>query len=284
MRLPAFARPRIFSRMRAEKPEYPFSHLAAEFVGTAALVAAGLSFVILDFGSGSPMAGFIPGAGLRRLITGFLFGTTGGLIALSPAGKVSGAHINPAVSLAFWLKGKMRGFHALGYAIAQLAGGAFGSLPLLLWGGTGLSVQYGATVPGVGYGEWAAFFGETATTFTMVILLLFFVSHKRIRRFTPALFPFLYAAMVFLEAPVSGTSTNPARSLGPALVSGDWRAFWVYWAGPLLGASIAATVHSRTWLNRLEIEVAKLSHFEHDPAGVFRRNLPAGVFRLHRQK
>jgi aquaporin Z len=87
--------------MKKEKPGYPFTHLAAEFIGTAVLVSVGLSFVIFDFGSGSPVTGFIPDAGLRRLITGFLFGTTGGLIALSPAGKVSGAHINPAVSLAF---------------------------------------------------------------------------------------------------------------------------------------------------------------------------------------
>jgi aquaporin Z len=251
---------------------YPFSHLAAEFLGTALLAAIGLSFVILDFGVGSPVPGILAGAGLRRLLTGFLFGSTGALIALSPLGRISGAHINPAVSLAFWVKGKLRGTHALGYVLSQLAGAIAGSLPLLAWGRIGRSVAFGATQPGGGV--WPAFLGEAATTFAMILLLLFFVSHKTIRRFTPALFPFLYAAMVFLEAPISGTSTNPARSLGPAVLSGEWRAWWVYWGGPLLGALLAVGVHSGTWLNRLEIEVAKLYHFEHDPHGVFRWRRP----------
>jgi aquaporin Z len=254
------------------RTRYPFLHLAAEFLGTALLVAIGLSFVILDFGAGSPMPNILPSAGLRRLLTGFLFGSTGALIALSPLGRISGAHINPVVSMAFWVKGKLRGTHALGYALSQLAGAIAGSLPLLAWGRIGRSVDFGATQPGGGV--WLALLGEAATTFAMILLLLFFVSHKPIRRFTPALFPFLYAVMVFLEAPVSGTSTNPARSLGPAVLSGDWRAWWVYWAGPLLGALLAVAVHSGSWLNRLEIEVAKLYHFEHDPHGVFHWRRP----------
>jgi aquaporin Z len=258
----------------AMKTRIPFSHLAAEALGTALLVLVGLSFVILDFGSGSFVTRLVPSDGLRRLVTGFLFGATGGLIAVSPLGRISGAHINPVVSFAFWVKGRMRGAHALGYAIAQLAGAAAGALPLFAWGSIGRSVAFGSTVPGEGYGPWSALAGEAAATFTMVILLLFFVSHKGVRRFTPALFPFLYAAMVFLEAPVSGTSTNPARSLAPLLLSGHWRAWWVYWAGPFLGAFLAVVVHTGTWLNRLEIEVAKLYHFEHDPHGVFRWRRP----------
>jgi aquaporin Z len=256
------------------RSKYPFGHLAAEFGGTALLVAVGLSFVILDFGSGSPMQGIIPSESLRRLVTGFLFGATGGLIAISPLGKISGAHINPVVSFAFWVKGKMRGTHALGYGLSQLAGAVAGSLPLLIWGPIGRSIEFGATQPGGGYSPWVALLGEIATTFAMVLLLLFFVSHRRIRRFTPMLFPFLYAVMVFLEAPLSGTSTNPARSLGPAVLSGDWVSWWVYWAGPLLGALLAVGVHTGSWLNLLEIEVAKLYHFEHDPGGVFRWRRP----------
>jgi aquaporin Z len=73
----------------------------SEFIGTALLVALGVSFVILDFGTGSPIAMLLPDAGLWRLLTGFLFGAIGGSIAVSPVGKVSGAHINPVVILAF---------------------------------------------------------------------------------------------------------------------------------------------------------------------------------------
>ena len=83
----------------------------AELVGTALLILVGLSVVIVDFGQGSPVGHWLPNAGWRRLLTGFLFGSTGALIALSPLGKESGAHINPVVSLSFWLMGKLRGRH-----------------------------------------------------------------------------------------------------------------------------------------------------------------------------
>ena len=75
----------------------PWLLFGAELIGTALLVAVGLSFVILGFGPSSPVVQLIPSAGWRRLITGFLFGTTGALIALSPLGKESGANINPVV-------------------------------------------------------------------------------------------------------------------------------------------------------------------------------------------
>jgi aquaporin Z len=241
----------------------------SELVGTALLVGVGLSLVILNFGTGSPMVTLLPDAGLRRLITGFLFGTTGALIALSPVGKESGAHINPVVTAAFWLMGKLRIRHAAGYVLAQLGGAVLGALPLLAWGATGRSVDFGATTPGSVYGAGLAVLGEGVTTFALIIGLFLFVRHPRLRPFTPMLFPFLYAVMVFLEAPISGTSTNPARSLGPAVVSGDWHDWWVYWIGPALGMLLAVGLYKRSWLNELEIEVAKLYHFEHDPHGVF---------------
>jgi aquaporin Z len=241
----------------------------AELIGTAVLVGIGLSIVILDFGRGSPVLDWLPNAGFRRLITGFLFGTTGALIAISPVGKHSGAHINPVVSISFWLMGKLKGRHLPGYLAAQLAGAVIGALPLLAWGSMGRSVDFGATVPGQSYGAAEALLGEIVTTFALIAGLFFFIQRHRLRAFTPALFPVLYAVMVFLEAPISGTSTNPARSLGPAVVSGVWQGGWVYWLGPLLGMALAVIVYRVTWLNRLEIEVAKLYHFEHDPHGIF---------------
>jgi aquaporin Z len=248
----------------------PWTLYLSEAVGTALLLAVGLSFVILDFGSGSPMLSLLPDAGVRRALTGFLFGTTGALIALSPVGKESGAHINPAVTLAFWVMGKLRTRHAVGYVLGQLVGAVLGSLPLLAWGATGRSIDFGATMPGTGYSAAVATLGEVATTFALVIGLFLFVRHRRLRPYTPALFPFLYAFMVFAEAPVSGTSTNPARSLGSAVVSGGWHDWWVYWIGPVLGTLLAVAFYRWSWLRHLEIEVAKLYHFDHDPHGVFR--------------
>ena len=248
----------------------PWLLFGAELMGTALLVAVGLSIVILDSGQGSPMVRLIPGDGWRRLITGFLFGTTGALIALSPLGKESGAHINPVVTLGFWLMGKLRTYHALGYVLSQITGALLGALPLLAWGEMGRSVAFGATLPGAGYGAFQALLGEAATTFALIGGLFFFLRYQRLRPFTPALFPFLYAAMVFAEASISGTSTNPARSLGPAVISGVWQGWWIYWLGPLLGTVLGVAVHRFAGLSWLKIEVAKLYHFGHDRYGVLR--------------
>jgi aquaporin Z len=226
--------------------------------------------VILNFGEGSPVVRLVPDPGLRRLFTGFLFGLTGCLIAFSPLGKESGAHINPAVTLGFWLMGRIRSLHALGYFIAQLVGCILGALPLLAWGKMGRSIAFGSTAPGHGYGAWPALAGEVVTTFCLIAGLFSFLRRKNIRRFTPLLFPFLYAVMVYIEAPVSGTSTNPARSLGPALISGEWESWWIYWVGPLVGTVLSVSVFRFTWLRHIEIEIAKLYHFDHDPHGIFR--------------
>lgn len=241
----------------------------SEFVGTALLVALGCSLVILDFGTSSPVVTLLPDAGVRRALTGFLFGSVGALIAISPIGVVSGAHINPVVTLAFWLEGRMRGDVALGYVVAQLGGGIIGAVPLRLWGATGASVVYGATLPGPA-GPWGAVLGEAGASFCLVAGLLVFVGHSRIRGFTPLLFPFLYAVLVWLEAPFSGTSTNPARSLGPGLIAGNLHGWWIYWAGPLVGAMGAVGLRRVLPLTRsFEIRVAKVFHFHHDRYGIF---------------
>jgi aquaporin Z len=252
-----------------ERPaRLPWRPFISEAIGTALLVLVGLSLVTLMFGTGSPMPSLVPNEGLRRLITGFLFGTTGALIALSPVGKVSGAHINPAVTLGFRFMQKIETRVALGYIVAQLVGGVVGCIPLLAWGSMGRSVSFGATTPGAGYSSLSALLGEIATTFVMVVLLTLFLGFRRIRPFTPAIFPPLYSIMVFLEAPISGTSTNPARSLGPSVISGEWAGWWVYWAGPLIGMTLALVACS---LLALRVEVAKLYHFDSDHDGIFRQ-------------
>ncbi len=233
--------------------------LISECVGTAVLLLVGLSVVIFMFGTGTPMANLIPSEALRRFVTGFLFGSTGALIALSPIGKLSGAHINPAVSLGFSLMGKLRPDLALGYVGAQLIGAVLGSLPLLAWGAMGRSVVFGVTVPGTGYSTTTALIGEVIGTFVMVALLCVFLGFRELRRFTPGIFPPLYGVMVWLEAPISGTSTNPARSFGPSVVSGVWEGWWIYWLGPAVGMLFAIMACSRL---AKRIEVAKLYYFD----------------------
>ncbi|MCL5021439.1 MAG: aquaporin [Bacteroidetes bacterium] len=252
------------------KSKTPWCLYLSELIGTALLLLIGLSFVILDFGKGSFVVRAIPDAGLRRLITGFFFGSTGAAIAYSRVGKVSGAHINPVVTLAFHIKGKLSSRETIGYIVAQFAGAVLGSAPLLLWGTAGKSVGFGGTTPGTGYTPLEALIGETITTIGLIVGLFVFLGHKKLRNYTPLLFPFLYAAMVYLEAPVSGTSTNPARSIGPSVVSGIWTGWWIYIVGPLAGMLIGLAIHQFSWLKRFEVKVAKIHHFEHDIYGVFK--------------
>lgn len=234
----------------------------AEFIGTALLLTIGLSVVIFNWGQGSPMGKLIPDASLRRAITGFLFGCTGCLITLSPVGKISGAHINPAVSIAFYLRKKMKLRAMIGYIISQMLGALAGCIPLLLWGMQGKSIGYGNTVPGFA-GLTAAFIGEALTTACLIIIIFVFVGTPRLRNYTPFTMPFLYGLMVWAETIYSGCSTNPARSFGPAVISGIYTGYWIYWAAPLL-AVIIVTMALR--LLRLQkyyhIEAARISYHQ----------------------
>jgi aquaporin Z len=248
----------------------PWQTYLSELIGTALLVGVGLSFVILNFGTGSPIVVILPSAGLRRLITGFLFGATGASIAVSPVGKISGAHINPIVTLAFRVNGKLTTRDTIGFILGQFIGAVVGSIPLLLWGNEGRSIAFGATTPGTNYTIWTALGGEIVTTIGLIVGLFTFLGHKKIRSFTPLLFPFLYAFMVWLEAPISGTSTNPARSLGPSVVSGVWSGWWIYFIGPLIGMFIGLVIMRFGWLKQFEVEIAKIYHFRHDRYGIFK--------------
>ena len=234
----------------------------AEGLGTALLVGVGLSIVIFNFGKGSPVAAALPSLAARRALTGFLFGATGMTIALSPIGKVSGAHINPVVSVAFWVERTLPMRAAAAYIASQIAGAVIGCVPLLLWGSMGAGVHFGATYPGP-QGEAAAFAGEVATTFVLVVGLLAFVGSLKLRRFTPLIFPPMYSVMVWLEALYSGTSTNPARSFGPDVVGADFHAYWLYVTAPLVGTAVALLARRvvgtfADW----EVDVARVAHFE----------------------
>jgi aquaporin Z len=248
-------------------PRLPWQLFVSEMVGTGLLLLGGLSLVILAFGAGSPIAALLPSVKLRQVITGFLFGCVGLAVTLSPVGEVSGAHINPAVTLGFLLMGKLKPRQAFGYVVAQLSGAILFCVPLLAWGDMGRSLSFGATLPGQGYSTLTVVLGEVATTFGLVASLCVFLGVRELRRFTPFMVPFLYAVMVPLEASVSGASTNPARSLGPAVVSVNYTGWWIYWVGPFLGTLTAILACS---FLATRIEVAKVYYFNVDRGGVFK--------------
>ena len=237
---------------------------AAEFAGTALLVGVGVSIVVVMFGRGSPLPALLPDVGLRRFLTGGLFGSVAALLAVSAIGRVSGAHLNPAVTLAFWLEGQLGWRDAACYVLAQFAGGLAGAVPLLTWGEVGRSVAFGATLPGTGISVREAVLGEAAVTAVLILALFTAAAHARTRPFTPLTIPVAFSVLVWLEAGVSGASANPARSFGPALVAGVTRDLWIYMVGPCLGAVVAVGLLRLEVMGLRRVSVARLFHFHLD--------------------
>lgn len=153
-------------------------------------------------------------------------------------GAISGAHLNPVVSVAFALRGDFPWQRVPGYIAAQLAGATLSCLFLLAVFG---DVRHlGATLPGTGYAGWQAFLMEVVLTGGLVSVILGTASEAQNVGLFGAFGVGGYIALAGLwAAPVSGTSMNPARSFGPALVAGDWTAYWAYVAGPAIGAGLA---------------------------------------------
>jgi aquaporin Z len=153
-------------------------------------------------------------------------------------GAVSGAHLNPAVTLAFAMRRDFPWIRVVGYIAAQLAGATLACLFLLAVFG---NIQHlGATLPGPGYENWQALLMEIALTGVLVSVILGTASGAQNVGTIGALGVGGYIALAGLwAAPVSGVSMNPARSFGPALVSGYWTSYWVYVIGPLAGSVIA---------------------------------------------
>jgi aquaporin Z len=214
------------SRKEFDDPSLAYRRLFAELLGTfmLGLVAAGGGVLHAQGQISLAAAVVAPGLMVMAIILSM--------------GAVSGAHLNPVVSIAFALRGDFPWKRVPGYIGVQLLGATLACLFLLAVFG---NVEHlGATLPGPGYKAWQAFMMEIALTATLVSVILGTASSAQNVGTIGALGVGGYIALAGLwAAPVSGTSMNPARSFGPALVSGDWTAYWVYVAGPLIGAALA---------------------------------------------
>jgi aquaporin Z len=156
-------------------------------------------------------------------------------------GTVSGAHLNPAVSLAFALRGDFPWRRVPAYVVAQFAGAVLATL--LLWALIGKHGSAGLTLPGRGISTTTAMLWELVLTTGLVSTILGVSSGaQQVGQFA-AIGVGSYIALAGLwGSPVSGASMNPARSLGPALVLGDWSSWWAYLAGPVAGGVIAVGI------------------------------------------
>ncbi len=156
-------------------------------------------------------------------------------------GAVSGAHLNPAVSIAFALREDFPWKRVPGYIVAQFVGAALATV--LLWGLIGRQGSAGLTVPGHGISATTAMWWEMVQTAGLVSVILGTASGAQQLGPLAAIGVGSYIALSGLwGAPVSGASMNPARSLGPALVLGEWSSWWAYLAGPVAGGVIAVGI------------------------------------------
>ncbi len=224
--------------------------LAAEALGTALLVFVAVGVATLSFGF--KVTGQSASAGV--VTTALAFGLV--LLALAyTLGPVSGCHVNPAVTIGFVVSGRMTVIEAAGYWAAQFVGGIVGALGLwaILSGapgysrsGVGLGADgWGPHVSMIGIGAPGAFATEVVLTFVFVLVVLVATSRVGSPGFAGLAIGLALAVVHLIGIPLTGTSVNPARSLGPALIVGHkaLSQVWLFIVAPLLGGAVAAVVY-----------------------------------------
>ena len=213
----------------------------AELFGTFILVFGGTTGLIaaLKAVGGGPYG---TGTGLNgvEVVVPFAFGLSL-MAALYAFAEVSGGHFNPAVSLGLFLDRRLTFEDLLGYWIFQFAGAILASLLMLIPFNHDL-VKATATQPQAGNGN--ALFIEIALTAVFVLVILHSTKSDRYGGSALVAIPLTLLAIHFAAIPFSGSSVNPARSLGPALVGDQWHAFWIYVVGPAAGAIIAWIIYT----------------------------------------
>jgi aquaporin Z len=212
--------------------KYEGRRLFSELLGTffLVLVAVGGGMVSARFGGSAVPYGAKVVAPALMVAAIILF-----------MGTVSGAHLNPAVSVAFAARGDFPWKRVPAYVVAQFLGAVLATL--VLWAFVGKQGSAGLTLPGSGISAVGAMLWEMVLTAGLVSVILGTASGAQQIGPLAALGVGSYIALAGLwGSPVSGASMNPARSLGPALVKGDWTAWWAYLAGPVAGGAIAVGI------------------------------------------
>jgi MIP family channel proteins len=224
---------------------YPLSRrLIAEFIGTFALIFIGAGSIVSDrfTGGGVTLVGIALAHGL----------TIAAMV--SAFGHVSGAHLNPAVTVGAFLGRKISAGDAVAYGISQLAGAAAGALMLTAVfdraSREAANLGTPALASGITTAQGLAF--EIVATFLLVIVVFATAIDPRGAFTVVSGIPIglVVTFDIFAGGPLTGAAMNPARAFGPALVSGLWTNHWIYWVGPLVGGAIAALLYSTFFLRR----------------------------------
>jgi MIP family channel proteins len=215
----------------------------AELVGTFILVFGGTTVAV-----GAILARPTAGPAYDSLAVALAFGLA--LAAVVAAiGHVSGAHVNPAVTLGMAATGKFPWNYVPHYVGAQLVGAVLAALATWVsFGGAGArsEANLAATYPAQGVGDLQAFIVEILITFILVFVVMAVATDQRApAAIAPIAVGFALAVGVFIAGPVTGGSVNPARSLGPMIVAGDLTSVWLYILGPIIGGVLGALLYDR---------------------------------------
>jgi MIP family channel proteins len=216
----------------------------AELVGTFILVFGGTAVAV-----GAILARPTAGPAYDSLAVALAFGLALAAV-VAAVGHVSGAHVNPAVTLGMAATGKFPWQYTPHYVVAQLVGAVLAALATwLTFGGAGArgEAKLAATYPAQGVGDLQAFVVEVLITFILVFVVMAVATDQRApAAIAPIAVGFALAVGVFIAGPVTGGSVNPARSLGPMIVAGDLSSVWLYVLGPIIGGVLGALLYDRT--------------------------------------
>ena len=218
--------------------------LTAEFIGTLWLVLGGCGSAVL--------AAAYPSLGIGFVGVSLAFGLT--VLTMAYAiGHVSGCHLNPAVSVGLWVGRRFPGKDLIPYIVVQVLGGAAGAgiLYLIASGHTGFDVSAGFASNGYaehspgGYTLLSCFVTEVVMTFGFLFVILGATHGNAPKGFAPIAIGLCLTLIHLISIPVTNTSVNPARSMGPALFVGGWALsqLWLFWVAPLIGAALAGLVY-----------------------------------------
>jgi aquaporin Z len=246
----------MIAALRLHWPEYL---MEAALLGLF-MIAAAVFGTLLEHPA-SPLRRALPHPLPRRALMGLAMGLTAIALIHSPWGQRSGAHMNPSMTLTFLRLGKIAPPDALFYVAAQFVGGVAGlllALALLRGRLADPAVNYVVTLPGP-FGPAAAFAGEAAISFILMLVVLVAMNQDRIARHTGLLAGALLATYITFESPISGMSMNPARTFGSAVPARIWSSLWIYFTAPPLGMLLAAEAYARIRGAR-EVICAKLHH------------------------
>jgi aquaporin Z len=192
------------------------SEWACELVGTAFQLFVGFSIVAVLEAPGAPGRSLVDSSDVRLMLIGAAFGILAAIVALSPLGRRSGAHLNPAVTLGFFLRGHTHRHDLIGYVLAQVAGALVAAAGFgAVWGSWAKKVDDARTVPTNTISPWVAAGIEAGLTLALLLVVFVMVSSPRTARWTPAVVIGVLSGLIWAGAPYTGASMNPARTLRP---------------------------------------------------------------------